>query len=90
MRITEFHKNKTLMKAVCQLAESDTFKKMRETLEDESPLKNPLSPQGPTSDDRSHRLGLIEGYDMCLKNLRLLYTIPNPPPKILEATYPEE
>lgn len=90
MLLNEWSKNKTLTKAARQIAESDTFKKMREVLEEESPLRQPLSPTGPTADDRSHRLGLIEGYQHCLNNLRKLYTLPPPLPKTIEQNYESE
>lgn len=87
MLLAEWLKNKTLVKAARQIFESDTFRQMREVLEAESPLRQSLPSLGPTSDDRSHRLGMIEGYQLCLNNLRQLAVMPPPLPKPLESTF---
>lgn len=87
MLLIEWVKNKSLVKAAKQLTDSDTFRRMREVLEDESPLRTPLSPTGPTANDHSRRLGMIEGYQLCLSNLKMLAITPPPVPKEIEATY---
>ncbi len=75
MRLHEWQDNPKLLKAAAELAaKNDTFIRMMELLIAESPLKNPLPPNGVTADDRSHRLGLIEGYQQCLANIESLRT----------------
>lgn len=87
MRLATWLKDKSLISAAQKLAANRTFQEMVKVLESESPLIAPLSPQGPTADDRSHRLGLIEGYNQCLTTLRQLWTPPEAIPPVLEATF---
>jgi hypothetical protein len=87
MRLHEWQSIKGLVKAAKQLSENETFIQMVQVLEAESPLNLPLAAQGPTSDDRSHRLGLIEGYNQCLRNLKATCTPPLIPPEPLKARF---
>lgn len=87
MRLSVWLKDKSLLKAAQKLAENRTFQEMVRVLEEESPLRNPLPPQGPSPSDHSLRLGLIEGYNQCLTTLRQLWTPPVEAPPVLEATY---
>lgn len=92
MRLTDWLKSKNLVKAANQLRQDETFSLLVGMLEEESPLNLPLASQGPTADDRSYRLGLIEGYNDCLKKIRATWTPRPPEAKQIKATYapPEE
>ena len=92
MRLSEWLSNKKLVKASAELRRSETFTMLMQMLEEESPLNLPLAAQGPTGDDRSHRLGLIEGYNQCLRIIRQSGSLPILPPEPIRARYapPEE
>jgi hypothetical protein len=92
MRLTQWQTSKSLVKAAMKLREDATFTLLLEMLEEESPLNLPLASQGPTADDRSYRLGMIEGYNKALVNMRATWTPPSPQQKPLIAKYasPEE
>ena len=87
MRLSQWQSTKGFVKAAQALQKNDTFVQLVEMLEAESPLNLPLAPQGPTADDRSYRLGLLEGYNLCLKNIRASYTSPVLPPEPIRARY---
>jgi hypothetical protein len=88
MRLAQFISNKNLIKSARQLHDNnETFRQMVVVLENESPLAQPLAPQGVSADDRSHRLGLIEGYNLALTNLRRLWSKPPAAPTPLVATF---
>lgn len=87
MRLTEWQQRKSLVKAAMALKEDETFSLLLEMLEEESPLNLPLSQQGPTGDDRSYRLGLIEGYTKCLRTMRATWITPKLSIADIKATY---
>lgn len=86
MRLTEWLASKNLVKAANKLRTDETFALLVQMLEDESPLNLPLASQGPSADDRSYRLGLIEGYNDCLRKIRASWTM-RQEPKQIKATY---
>lgn len=88
MRLQQWIADKTLTRAARKLYdENKTFREMLEVLESEHPLTAPLGQQGPSADDRSYRLGLIEGYAQCLRTFAKLWSPPVPPPLPLTATF---
>lgn len=87
MRLTEWQKTKTLVKAAQGLQKDEVFTILLGMLEEESPLNLPLASQGPSGDDRSYRLGLIEGYNQCLKNIRATWAGPAKFPQPLKSTF---
>lgn len=88
MRLTNWVMDKTKIKAARDLFEKNkVFKEMLDVVESEHPLAVPLSQQGPSADDRSYRLGLIEGYSECLKKWKQLWTSQPPQRTELIATY---
>lgn len=93
MRLTEWQQRKSLVKAAMDLRDkNETFQMLLELLEEESPLNLPMGQQGPTGDDRSYRLGLIEGYTKCLRTMKATWTAPMKAPEPIKATFrpPEE
>jgi hypothetical protein len=87
MRLSQWQSKKGFVKSAQELSKNDTFMLLVEMLKEESPLNLPLPPQGVSADDRGHRLGLIEGYNLCLKNLQASYTMPQLPPEPLRARF---
>lgn len=87
MRLTEWQQKKSLVKAAQTLQNDEVFTLLMGMLEEESPLNLPLPSQGVQSDDRSYRLGLIEGYNQCLKNIRATWAGPPNLPKPLKSTF---
>lgn len=88
MRLHEWRANRNLLKAAAELhGKNEIFRRMLDVTECESPINNPLSPTGPSADDRSYRLGLIEGYALRGKIMEQLWTQPPPPLKTIKATF---
>lgn len=88
MNLQEWFKDKSHRKAARDLFDTNkTFQRMVEVLENESPLRTPLSPQGVSADDRSHRLGLIEGYEDALRKLKSLGMNVPAKPTTLQPTF---
>lgn len=88
MRLADWLRDKSLIKAARELAEKNsTFKQMLEVLECEHPLTAPMEQRGPSADDRSYRLGRIEGYAECLRTLRKLWSPTKKMPRELTATF---
>lgn len=87
MRLTEWQQKKSLVKAAQNLQNDEVFTILMGMLEEESPLSLPLPSTGVAADDRSYRLGLIEGYNQCLKNIRATWAGPTKLPQPLKSTY---
>ena len=88
MRLSEWQSVKGNLKAAEDLRDKNqTFQMILEMVTDESPLNLPLQPQGPTADDRSYRLGLIEGYHRCLKTFEASWTKPRALPEPIRARF---
>lgn len=87
MRLTEWQRTKTLVKAAKDLQNDEVFTILMGMLEEESPLSLPLPSTGVAADDRSYRLGLIEGYNQCLKNIRATWAGPPKLPQPLKSTF---
>jgi hypothetical protein len=90
MRLQEWIQDKALVKAARDFFDKNkVFQQMVGVLESENPLTLPLGQQGPSADDRSYRLGLIEGYHTALKNLKAMWAQQPPKRSELRSTFEE-
>lgn len=90
MTLADFRKNKDLMLKAKKLQTDPTFRKMLEVWDNEHVRFARVSSEGVASDDKSLRLGQIEGYDMAQQKFRMMFEDVPESPKPLRATFPDQ
>lgn len=89
MTLPEFRHNKALMREAAKLRDDPTFKAMLDVLHSEHVMFKAHNSAGMAGDDKTLRLGQIEGYNLCQQTLLTMFEPPVKPRKEPEATFAE-
>lgn len=78
--LKDFRSDKALMKAAAKLKVDPIFTTILDVLDTEHIMRKQQNSVGLNADDKTLRLGLIEGYNIALNNLSLIFE-PLPEPR---------